>query len=121
MMRSIALLVLPALATLCSDVSQHSGSGGPTGSYYVSPSGDDGDPGTKARPFRTIQRAADLVDPGDIVIVMPGVYTSSQSPLAYVTRSGSATGWITFRSAVPLQARLDGQDEIAAGWHLEGS
>ncbi|HEV2664237.1 MAG TPA: hypothetical protein VG324_04965, partial [Blastocatellia bacterium] len=37
--------------------------------YHVSPTGSDSDPGSEARPFRTIQRAADSIKPGDTVIV----------------------------------------------------
>ncbi len=40
---------------------------------YVSPSGDDGNPGTSpGAPLRTIQRAADLAQAGDLVLIQPG-------------------------------------------------
>ena len=42
--------------------------------YYVAPTGADTHPGTLAQPFRTIQKAADIVAPGDIVHVCPGIY-----------------------------------------------
>ena len=32
--------------------------------YYVTATGNDGNSGTAASPFRTIQRAADIVNPG---------------------------------------------------------
>ncbi len=44
--------------------------------YYVSPSGNDINPGTEASPFRNIQRAADIVNPGDTVIVKDGTYSA---------------------------------------------
>jgi len=45
---------------------------------YVSTSGNDysGD-GSKARPFRTIQRGIDAANPHDVIIMMPGVYTGT--------------------------------------------
>jgi hypothetical protein len=42
--------------------------------YHVSPTGSDSNPGSEARPFRTIQKAADSVKPGDTVLVDDGVY-----------------------------------------------
>ena len=43
-------------------------------SYYVDPGGDDTNPGTAASPFRTIQKAASVVSPGDTVLIKPGTY-----------------------------------------------
>jgi hypothetical protein len=42
--------------------------------YWVSPSGDDANPGTVGSPWRTLQHAADSVSPGDVVQVRAGVY-----------------------------------------------
>ncbi len=44
--------------------------------YYVSPSGFDSNPGTIESPWRTIQHAADSVNPGDIVQVRAGEWAS---------------------------------------------
>lgn len=44
--------------------------------YYVSPSGDDSNPGTIQSPWRTIQHAADSVNPGDTVQVRAGEWAS---------------------------------------------
>ena len=46
--------------------------------YYVSTSGNDTNPGTLERPFRTIQHAINLAnEPGDLILVLPGEYRSS--------------------------------------------
>src|SRR5687767_9593149 len=43
--------------------------------YYVSEEGDDGNDGSEAHPWRTIQKAADSVVGGDVVEVLPGQYS----------------------------------------------
>ena len=47
---------------------------------HVSVSGKDSNPATQAAPLRTIQRAADLARPGDVVTVHKGVYRERVSP-----------------------------------------
>lgn len=42
--------------------------------YYVSTMGDDGAPGTQTLPWRTIQKAAESLKPGDTAVVMAGTY-----------------------------------------------
>jgi hypothetical protein len=55
--------------------------------------GDDGDDGlTPATAFRTIQKAADLAEPGTTVHILPGVYRESVRPAA----SGTASGRILY-------------------------
>jgi Right handed beta helix region len=86
---------------------------------YVSPSGNDGNPGTSpGAPLLTIQRAANLAQAGDLVLIAPGVYRESVS----VARSGTAGQPIVFRGTAP-GAILDGADgAIAAGvtWTAAG-
>ncbi len=79
---------------------------------YVSPSGNDQNPGTSpSSPLRTIQRAANLAQAGDLVLVQPGVYRESVA----VPRSGTAEQPIVFRGSGPGVV-LDGADAaIAAG------
>ena len=43
--------------------------------YFVAPTGNDGHPGTAEQPWKTIQRATDVLAPGDTVR-----YDSSSSP-----------------------------------------
>jgi alpha-N-arabinofuranosidase len=47
---------------------------------HVAVGGKDADPGTRTAPLRTIQRAADIAQPGDIIIVHAGVYRERVSP-----------------------------------------
>ena len=87
---------------------------------YVSPAGSDTNAGTSAgAPLRTVQRAADLAQAGDLVLAQPGVYRESVS----VPRSGTAGQPIVFRGNGP-GAVLDGADAaIAAGvaWTSSGA
>jgi len=48
--------------------------------FHVAVDGDDASPGTRKAPLRTIQRAADLARPGDVVTVHAGLYRERISP-----------------------------------------
>ena len=71
-----ALQLTVATLTLSPQRRLHCGATGHGVCYYVdATAGNDASPGTSARPFRTLQHAADLVNPGDGVVVKDGVYT----------------------------------------------
>ncbi len=62
-------LVLPVLAWLVL-----SGLRARAADYYVSPSGDDGNPGTEQEPFATITHGLEVLETGDRLIIRAGVY-----------------------------------------------
>lgn len=62
--------------------------------YYVSTSGNDNNPGTLSNPFRTIQKAIDIVNPGDTVLVRGGKYNEQPT----LTRCGTTDNWITIKN-----------------------
>ena len=64
------------------------------GFYYVSPSGNDLNPGTYAAPWRTIQKAANSIRPGNTVLIANGNY----SEIVVSTTAGTAAAPITFRA-----------------------
>lgn len=71
--------------------------------YYVSPSGADANSGTLAAPWATIQHAADIVAPGDTVIVSPGSYGRTT-----IKRSGAPGSPVVFRAATaPAKSHVD--------------
>ena len=78
--------------------------------YYVSPNGSDTNAGSSAAPFRTIQQAANLVNPGDTVIVGDGIYTGNATSILEVNRGGTSSAWVTFKSANKWGAKLNGQN-----------
>jgi hypothetical protein len=77
---------------------------------YVSPSGSDANSGTAASPFQTIGKAASLVNPGDTVIVMDGIYHEALN----LTRGGTANAYVTFMSQTKWGAVLDGNNNTLA-------
>jgi parallel beta-helix repeat protein len=62
--------------------------------YHIAPGGSDRAAGTKEAPWATLQKAADVMVPGDMVLVADGVYGGFQS-----VRSGSPRASITFKAA----------------------
>jgi len=52
------------------------------------------------KPFRSIQRAADLTKPGDTVFIMNGTYTKDEpsSNILTIDRSGKEEAWITYQA-----------------------
>jgi alpha-N-arabinofuranosidase len=94
-----ALLLAPLAATHAAD-------------FHVAPSGDDANPGTQAAPLRTIQRGADLAEPGDVITVHAGVYRQRISP----PRAGeSDTKRIIYQAAPGEKVEIKGS-EVVKKW-----
>ncbi|HEY3220376.1 MAG TPA: Ig-like domain-containing protein [Gemmatimonadales bacterium] len=88
---------------------------------YVAVNGNDGNAGTKTAPWRTIQHAADVINPGDTVIVNDGVYTGGANVVT-ITRSGTAAAWMVFRAANRWGAIVDGQNNSSTtGFEINGN
>jgi hypothetical protein len=86
--------------------------------YYVSTSGSDSNPGTSASPFRTIQKAADMVNPGDTVIIRDGVYSTTSQYFINVNRGGASGSYVTFKAEHKWGAVLDGGNVSSYGISL---
>ncbi|MEY4490166.1 MAG: hypothetical protein RIQ79_2674, partial [Verrucomicrobiota bacterium] len=67
-----------------------------TANYYVSPSGDDLNPGTFLAPFATIKKATDLVVAGQLIYIRGGTYLSVDK--ISLTRTGTAASPIRIRA-----------------------
>ena len=89
--------------------------------YVDGPNGSDSATGlTPATAWRTIQRAANVVNPGDVVIIQPGLYAESVT----ITRLGTDALPITFRAAGPGVIVSGAHPAIRAGqtgWVLENA
>ncbi|MCX7968438.1 MAG: right-handed parallel beta-helix repeat-containing protein [Armatimonadetes bacterium] len=85
------------------------------GATYVvdvnSPKASDENPGTADLPLKSINRAAQLVQPGDTVIVKAGIYREH----VRLTRSGKPGAPITFVAYPPGSVIITGAD-IVKGW-----
>ena len=62
---------------------------------YVSTSGSDANPGTSDRPFRTINKAAQVATAGDVVTIRNGTYNENVT----VRNSGTSSARIVFQAA----------------------
>lgn len=78
---------------------------------YVSTAGSDSNAGSLAKPFRTIQRAASIAQPGDTVLVRGGTYRETVRP----TRSGGSSSPITFKAYGNETVTVSGAD-VVSGW-----
>jgi parallel beta-helix repeat protein len=90
--------------------------------YYVAPNGNDSNSGSINAPFKTIQKAANIVNPGDIVIVKDGTYTATDNNdyIVKLDRGGTSDDWITFRAENKWGAKLNGQNNTTGyGWSFE--
>jgi len=80
--------------------------------YHVSVNGDDAHDGSAARPMRTISKAAQFAQPGDVITVHEGIYREWISP----PRGGeSDTRRIVYQGAAGQRVEIRGS-EIVSGW-----
>ena len=84
----------------------------PNANLHVAPIGDDANSGTQKAPFRTIQRAADLAQPGDTITVHEGIYRERVSP----PRGGTSDKTrITYQAAPGERVVIKGS-EVVKNW-----
>jgi hypothetical protein len=79
--------------------------------YHVSPDGNDNDDGSASSPLRTIQRAVELVNPGETVLIHAGTYRdTSRSEFLRINKSGTAEAPIIVKAAPGEEVVIDGAD-----------
>jgi len=82
------------------------------GEFHVAVSGNDSNAGSKRAPFRTIQRAADVAQPGDVITVHAGTYRERINP----PRGGSSDRKrIIYQAAPGEKVEIKGS-EIVSNW-----
>lgn len=80
--------------------------------FHVAVNGKDSNSGTQASPLRTIQRAAELTQPGDVVTVHEGVYRERITP----PRGGDSDAKrIVYQAARGEKVEIKGS-EVVKGW-----
>ncbi len=72
--------------------------------YFLSPDGDDGNPGTRDKPWLTLAHANAMVGAGDTVILLDGRYEGVIEP----AKSGQEGAPVTYRAERKLGAVLAG-------------
>ncbi|MCR9249149.1 MAG: DUF1565 domain-containing protein [bacterium] len=80
--------------------------------YFVAKNGNDSNPGTLEKPFLTINKAASVAKPGDIITVREGIYRESVNPLQGGTSDSTR---IIYQSAQGEDVRILGSEEVK-GW-----
>ena len=121
-----AALAVPATATPAAAAAPVAGAEGGSGSasFFVSPRGDDGNPGTAAQPVRTLERARQLVRTvnqsmqGDVVVTLgEGTYELSQ-PLTFDPADSGFNGHqVIYRAAAGHRPVVSGGLSVT-GWTL---
>jgi len=81
--------------------------------YYVAPWGDDENPGTFEKPFRTIQKAVNVMKPGDTCYIRGGRYHEEVVINGLI---GTEEHPITFMAYPGEKVILDGTEPINGSW-----
>ena len=86
--------------------------------YHVAISGDDCNAGTTDAPFRTIQHAAELAQPGDTITVHRGTYREQVNP----RRGGTSDrNRIVYEAAKGESVVITGSETVKGWVHVAGS
>jgi Right handed beta helix region/Protein of unknown function (DUF1565) len=84
--------------------------------YYVdnqSHRADDNGPGTRSRPFRTVNKAAQVLQPGERVVIAAGTYRESVHP----ARGGTGPAqMISYEAAPGAKVFIKGSEVLNDGW-----
>ncbi|MDA1085259.1 MAG: right-handed parallel beta-helix repeat-containing protein [Bacteroidetes bacterium] len=89
-----------------------------TQEFHVSTKGDDKNPGTLKKPFRTISRAAQVAQPGTTVTVHKGIYRERVNP----PRGGdSDKNRIIYQAAIGEEVLIKGSEVINNWERFKGS
>jgi len=80
--------------------------------FHISPKGDDANPGSANKPFKTITAAAQAAQPGDIVTVHEGIYREWVKP----PRGGESDAQrIVYQAAPGEKVEIRGSEAVT-GW-----
>ena len=75
--------------------------------YYVSPSGNDANPGTEAQPWATFNRAWGTIVRGDTLVLLDGTYYQTLAP--NLPAPGATPLYVTIKAKNDGKAVIDGQ------------
>ena len=90
--------------------------------YYVSPSGQNSNPGTLAMPWRTPGYGSKQLKAGDTLVILGGRYSLKTFWDDMVTPpSGDAGGWVTIKGEEGNRPVLAGSDDLFAAVDISGT
>lgn len=98
-LKKLIFIVMTILTVACSEQSR---------TLYVDINAPEGGNGSKKHPFQHINDAAQVAQPGDLVLVAPGVYREYVDPM----NAGTENARITYKSIEPLGAEITGAEMI---------
>ncbi|MCX9082272.1 MAG: right-handed parallel beta-helix repeat-containing protein [Candidatus Methanoperedens sp.] len=117
-----AIALTPAVGTISGSVVSSQSIGAPPppspvptpvpGIFYVAKNGNDNNPGTEAKPWLTIKKAANTLVAGETVYVKGGIYKEQVT----VKNSGSEGKYITFSAYPGDIVTLDGSGLNMEDW-----
>ncbi len=84
------------------------------GNYYVATNGNDGNPGSLSRPFKSIQKAANVMRAGETCYIQQGTYREAVN----LSTSGSEGLPIRFTAYNGEKVCLDGTDVLNLAWSV---
>lgn len=87
--------------------------------YYVSPSGDDSNPGTQERPLATVESAAASVAPGDTIYLRGGTYNRTDT-VEISSIHGSKNAQITLAGYPGERPVFSFDGPRPGGWNAPG-
>lgn len=97
--------------------------------YYVSTSGNDGNSGSQSSPFKTLQKAIEVVSAGDYIYLRGGTHSMTTSSVV-ITKNGSSSSNINvfaYGSETPVLSFDDNENSSSRGivmdgdyWHWKG-
>lgn len=87
----------------------------PTGSvFYVSPSGDDANPGTESAPWKTIAKANETLQAGESVVVRAGTYAEVIAPESSGTSASERIRYVAYPGETVELIGTDDGDAVVA-------
>ena len=80
--------------------------------YYVSPQGDDNDDGSLERPYKTVQKGLNQLNPGDTLEIRGGVYHETTD---VYNKNGSQDAWFTVKNYKDEEVTMTGDYKVNWG------
>ena len=115
----LILLIILSLLISCS-AKGNPGENTDTSIYYVSPYGDDDNPGTRERPWRNPSNVVNRLSPGDTLIFLEGAYLIRDEEDIIIPPSGSPGATITLKADDGAKVIIYGCNNVRTAFDISG-